>query len=278
MNGTRESTGRISAAASSNPLKAARQVLLGLFLVVAGVLTAQAVISFPLPAPGVWDAGALLIAVVTTLTSLSRQLPLQNVLLAAFIVGAISGAIHLLGAITGIPFGPVVYSRDAGPQLFSSLSWAIPVIWIAALLNSRGVARLILRPWRKLRVYGFWLIGLTTILTVLFDCGLEPFATRFQHYWVWRSTKIPIDWYGAPLSNFLGWMVTALLVLAFATPSLINKKPAKSAPDYHPLVVWIASNVLFIAAALSHHFWLAAAVSGIACIAVLPLAVRGARW
>lgn len=253
-------------------------MLLGLFLLITGVLIAQALISFPLPAPGVWHASALIIAVVTTLASLSGRLPLQNVLLASFIIGVISGGIELLSATTGLPFGPVVYSRDAGPQLFNSLPWAIPLIWIVALLNSRGVARLILRPWRKLRVYGFWLIGLTTILAVLFDCGLEPFATRFQHYWLWRPTKLPIDWYGAPLSNFLGWLVTALLALAFATPSLINKKPAKSAPNYHPLIVWIALNIHFIAAAVSLHFWLAAAVSGIASIAVIPFAIRGARW
>jgi len=268
----------MSAAASGNPLKTARHALLGIFLVITGVLIAQALTSFPLSAPGVWHAGALIAAVATTLTSLSARLPLQNVLLATFIIGIISGAIHLLGAITGLPFGPVVYSRDAGPQLFNSLPWAMPFIWIVALLNSRGVARLILRPWRKLRVYGFWLIGLTTILTVLFDLGLEPFATRFQHYWLWRPTKLPIDWYGAPLSNFLGWIVTALLALAFATPSLINKKPAKSAPDYHPLIVWIAANLLFIVAALSLHFWPAAALSGIVCIAVVPFAVRGAMW
>jgi hypothetical protein len=80
------------------------------------------------------------------------------------------------------------------------------------------------------------------------------------------------------LSNFLGWPLTALLILAFATPSLINKKPAKSAPNYHPLIVWVASNILFVAGAVSMRLWPAAAVSGIACIAVLPFAVRGARW
>lgn len=278
MTGTRASTGPVSAAASGNPAKIARWLPLGVFLLIVGVLIAQALVSFPLPSPDVWHASALIVAVATTLASLSGQLPLQNALLAAFLIGVISGAIHLLGAITGLPFGPVVYSRDVGPQLFNSLPWAIPFIWIVALLNSRGVARLILRPWRKLRIYGFWLIGLTTILTVLFDCGLEPFATRLQHYWLWRPTKVPIDWFGAPLSNFLGWIVTALLVLAFATPSLINKKPAKSPPDYHPLIVWLAANVLFIAAAVTLRFWLAATVSGIACIAVIPFAVRGARW
>ena len=277
MNGTRESKGSPSASTSNEPLKTARHVLLGLFLILIAVLIAQALASFSLPARSLWDVGALVAAVATTLTSLSGQLPLQNVLLATFIIGIISGAIHLLGAITGLPFGPVVYSRHAGPQLFS-LSWAMPFIWIVATLNSRGAARLILRPWRKLRIYGFWLIGVTAILTLLFDFGLEPFATRFQHYWFWRTTKIPLNWYGAPVSNFLGWLLTALLVLAFATPSLIHKKPAKSVPDYHPLIVWVAANVLFAVAALSQHFWPAAVLSGVACIVVVPFAVRGANW
>jgi len=216
--------------------------------------------------------------VASTLTSLSSQLPLQNVLLATVIIGVISGGIHLLGSFTGIPFGPVVYSHEGGPLLFNSLSWAMPFIWIVALLNSRGVARLILRPWRKLRVYGYWVIGLTTVLTVLIDLGLEPFATRYLHYWLWQPTKLAVDWYGAPLSNFLGWIVTALLILAFATPSLMNKKPSKSSPDYHPLIVWIALNALFVTAAVSQHSWLAAAMSSVACLVVIPFAIRGARW
>lgn len=255
----------------------ARQALLGLFLIVVGVLIAQTLASFSLPARGIWHAGVLIVAVATTLVSLCGQLPMQNVLLAAFIIGIISGGMHLLGAISGLPFGPVVYSRDAGPQLWS-LSWAMPFIWIVAILNSRGVARLILRPWRKLRMYGFWIIGVTTVLTLLFDFGLEPFATRFEHYWLWRPTKMPFNWYGAPLSNFLGWLVTALLALAFTTPSLINKKPSKSVPDYHPLIVWVATNILFAAAAISQHFWPAAALSGIACVVALVFAVRGANW
>ena len=68
-----------------------------------------------------------------------------------------------------------------------------------------------MRPWRKLRVYGYWLMGLTTLLVLIFDLGLEPFATRVSHYWIWGQTKISIDWYGTPLSNFLGWLVTTLL-------------------------------------------------------------------
>jgi len=69
---------------------------------------------------------------------------------------------------------------------------------VVTILNSRGVARLILRPWRKTRRYGFWLIGLTAALALVFDLGLEPFATRVKSYWLWSPTKLGLSWYGAP--------------------------------------------------------------------------------
>jgi uncharacterized membrane protein len=87
-----------------------------------------------------------------------------------------------------------------------------------------------------------------------------------------------VDWFGTPLSDFLGWVVTALLVLGFSTPSLMKKKPSKSYPEYHPLVVWVAIQLLFIAGSFSQHLLLATIVIAIGCLAVIPFAIRGARW
>lgn len=279
MNGTSESAGRLSATASRNPSNPGRQVLLGAYLIGLGISIALILARFPLPiTDGALETVVLLLAVASTLTSLASQLPVQNVLLATVIIAVIGSGIQLLGTLTGIPFGPVVYVQSAAPQLFSSMPWAVPFIWVIAVLNSRGVARLIMRPWRKLRVYGYWLIGLTALLTLLFGFGLEPYATHVKHYWFWRSTKLPIDWYGTPLSNFLGWLVTTLLILAFATPALMKKKPAKAPRNYDPLIVWVSLNVLFIAGSLSQHLSTAAAVSAVACVAVSVFAVRGAQW
>ncbi len=244
-----------------------------------GVMIARAFAPFSLLFPeGTLETVVLFLALATTLISLSGQLPAQNVLLAAVIIGVMGGGIQLIGSLTGIPFGPVVYTNDTGPKLFNSMSWAIPFVWIIAILNARGVARLIMRPWRKLRIYGYWVIGLTVVLALLFDSGLEPYGTHLKHYWFWRPTKLPVDWYGTPLSNFLGWLLTALLALAFSTPSLMKKKPSKSILNYHPLIVWIAMNVLFMAASLSQHLWLASALSAVGCVAVTAFAVRGANW
>ena len=279
MNGTSKTAGPETT--SRDPLKTAQPALLGLFLIVIVVLVAQRLVAFQLPAnAGLWDAITLVLALAATVVSLCGQLPTQNVLLATVVILFIGGAISALGSLTGIPFGPITYAPASGPQLFHALAWYVPLLWVVVVLSSRGVARMILRPWRKLRVYGYWLMGITTLLALIFDLGLEPFATRVRHYWIWSPTKLVVDWYGTPLSNFLGWLVTIILILAFATPALMKKKPArsKSNRDYHPLVIWISLNLLFIAGSLTQHLSLAALVSATACIAVIPFAVRGARW
>jgi hypothetical protein len=195
--------------------------------------------------PGWPEALLILLAMVSTITALARQLPLQNVLLAAFVI---------------------------------ALPWAMPLIWVAAILNSRGVVRLILRPWRKIRSYGFWLIGLTAVLTMLFDLALDPFASRVKHYWLWMPTKFPLTWQGAPLVNFFSWAAVSLLMLVFVTPALINKNPARRVPDFHPLAVWLGAILLFGIASALHGMWVVVALDGTIAVLAATFAIRGGRW
>jgi len=279
MNGATKTAGQGSESISGHPLATAQRALLGVFIIAIGLLIGKTFGVLRLPVSnGLLDSIVLLLAIASTLVSLAGQLPAQNVGLATAIVASLGGVIHMIGGLTGIPFGPVVYTNEAGLKLFGALPWFMPLVWVVVILNARGVSRLILRPWRKLRVYGYWLIGLTAVLTLIFVLGLEPFATRARGYWIWQPTKLPVDWFGTPLSDFLGWVVAALLILGFSTPALMKKRPSKSYPEYHPLIVWIAIEVLFIAGAMSQHLTAAAAVSAVAAVLVIPFAVRGARW
>ena len=229
--------------------------------------------------PGWLEALLLLLAAAGTVTALARRLPLQNVLLATFVIAVIGGAAHTLGAITGIPFGPFTFSAAAGEELFKTLPWSIPLIWVVAILNSRGVARLILRPWRKISTYGFWLMGLTAALTVLFDFAFEPFASRVKHYWLWTPTKFPATWQGAPPSNFTGWLVVSLLIAIFIAPSLINKQPGKrNSPDFHPFAVWLGAILFFGIVCAQQGLLSAAMVDGIIAAIVTVFAIRGGTW
>jgi len=225
------------------------------------------------------DAVLLALATASTVAALSRRLPLQNVLWSALIIAVIGGTAHALGEITALPFGPFVFGPGAGPELFKTLPWPIPLLWVFVVLNSRGVARLILRPWRKTKAYGFWVIGFTTALVMLFDFALDPFASRVNHYWFWTPTKVPVTWQGAPLVNFISWAFASLLMLAFVTPLLINKRPkGKSSPDYHPLGLWLGALLLFAGAATLKGLWPAAvADAGIGAVTAV-FAIRGAQW
>jgi len=229
--------------------------------------------------PGWPEAALLLLATVSTIAALARHLPLQNVLTVALAIALASGAVTWLDLKTGIPFGQFTTSDNAGPKLFTAVPWALPLVWVVAILNSRGVTRLILRPWRKTRAYGFWLIGLTSGLTMLFDLALDPFASQVRHYWYWEPTKFPASWQGAPLVNFFGWAVVTLLILAFVTPMLINKNPIhRRPPDFHPLGVWLGGVLLFGAGSATLGLWPAVLLDGIAGAVVAVFAVRGARW
>ncbi len=221
----------------------------------------------------------LLAATLSTLSALSRQLPLQNVLLAAFVTALIGSGAHLVSALSGIPLGPLMFGPEAGWKLFGRLPWILPLLWIVAVLNSRGVARLVLRPWRKIRAYGFWLMGLTALFTLIFDSALEPFATRLKHYWIWTPGGFSLNPQVGPVSNSAGWFLVTLLILAFVTPALINKQLSKrSGPDFHPLAVWLGAVFLFGVTAAAHGCWQAAAWDGVFCALIATFALRGAKW
>ena len=145
-------------------------------------------------------------------------------------------------------------------------------------MNGRGIARLIMRPWRKTNYYGFWVIGLTCLLAVLFDLSMEPFAVYVKSYWIWLTPKTVPAWYTAPWVNFLGWFVTALALLTFAMPWLINKQPIKQPTDYQPLFLWLMASAWVTIGNALHGLWPAVVVSVAGNLLMALFAIRGARW
>lgn len=227
------------------------------------------------------DAAIIVLAAIASIVALSRQLPLQNVLPVALISALIGGVAHGLSANSylAMPFGPVVFNPAAGAKLLQFVPWTTLLLWIVAIFNARGVARLVLRPWRKVKNYGYWLIGLTAVLAMMFDLALEPYAVYEKHFWFWQHTKIPVTWAGASLLNFIGWAFASLLIMLFATPSLIRKQPgASSAPDLHPLVIWLGALLLFAVGSARAGLWWPVGVDAAIAAVTLVFAVRGVKW
>lgn len=225
------------------------------------------------------DAVLILLATLASVATVNKQLPLQNVLFAAAITALIGGAAHGLSERTGIPFGPLTFGDTVGPKYFNCVPWPVPLLWIIAIFNSRGVARLILRPWRRVKNYGYLLIALTAALALAFDLALEPFAAHVRHFWRWHPTKVALTWHGASPLAFLGWTFVAVLIMAFITPSLIRKQPgAQPPPDYTPVALWFGSIAWFAISVGAAGLWSAAIVDGLLASIVAVFCWRGARW
>ena len=250
-----------------------------LFLVVWAVNWVLLVLRVQLPAQGRWIEALLpILAAATSVLALGRRLPFQNVLMAVVVILGLSTAIVAVGALSGVPFGPVVYSDGLGERVFTVVPWPMPLLWVALIINGRGVARLIMRPWRKTNFYGYWVIGLACALAVLFDLGLEPFAVHVKGWWIWLSGVATLSWHTAPWVNSLGWFIAALAILALAIPWLINKQPIKQPMDYQPLVVWLLLNLWVATGNALHGLWWAVGVTLVGNAVAAVYAVRGARW
>lgn len=204
--------------------------------------TSLACLSVRPPAQASWIEAALpLLAVATTLVSLGRYLPRQNILAGAVTIGIIGYTASWLAAKAGILFGSIIY-KDVPPLPRPGwVPWWIPCMWIVVVINARGVARLMLRRWREARHYLWLYLGTTCGLIVAFDAALEPFATRPGGYWIWRTWNNSELWTlgGVPLSNYFGWLACSALMVMSTFVWLAHKRPVQLLPDYHPLVIWV---------------------------------------
>ena len=211
-----------------------------------------------------WDGLLLLLGTLLALSELARELPTQNVVMAAVIIAGIAGLSQYLAMLAGVDVGR------------SDARWLLLPGWIVAVLASRGTARLILRRWRNRADYGFWLLGLSALLLLVLDLGWEPFATEVRGYQIWNRSGTISGWYGVPWRHFLVSGVVAMLSLVSIAPALINKKPVASQTGWlaagrscpGSTVLWLSANLLFLTGLTRHNLWLAAALVGLSLVAV----------
>jgi putative membrane protein len=103
----------------------------------------------------------------------------------------LSYAIEFVGTQTGVPFGSYSYSSRLG-ALFGPVPVFIPLLWAALGYFSVAAA-------------GDYLAA--SILMVLLDVCFDPRFSTFLWHWA-----TPGQYFGVPLSNFIGWFVTSLAI------------------------------------------------------------------
>jgi len=206
----------------------------------------------PRLAPSQWtDAALAWFALAVTVAALSRQLPLQNVLGAAFVLYCVERATLGSGRLAGLDLQTNATSTRFFP-------WAYAAADVAVVLSARGTARLILRQFRLTHNYFFYFIGLAIVLVALFTLGFEPFATQVREYYFWPTTRAAVAWFAVPWYGFLGRAAVSGLGLVLATPFLISKRPIPVKDSLQPFAVWLLLNLLCVSGVIAHQLWPAA--------------------
>ena len=140
---------------------------------------------------------------------------------AAFLwVVAATLVIERIGVGTGWPFGRYHYTGVLQPEV-----WHVPVIvplaWFALGIPAREVA-IRLAGGRVARVC----IAAATLTA--WDLFLDPQMVH-EGYWRWTGQTA---WRGVPLSNFAGWLVVSLVVLA-----VVDRIAPRGPPDQSGLAL-----------------------------------------
>jgi uncharacterized membrane protein len=204
-----------------------------------------------------------------------------------FVFGfGISLASELSGTGTGYPFGPYAYSGMLGYKIGGLVPFNIPTSWFFMLYCSLAICGRVLTVADDARTKARWAIVAGLVLTA-WDVSMDPAMVRTAH-WIWhlepaaqQSTlqRIFVSdvFYGMPLSNWLGWLLTGVVVarvmLAIVPPTAWARLVS---PSRFPLVLYAVNGVLPLTICARYGMWWAL-VFGFAAMALpLVLALRKA--
>ncbi len=136
--------------------------------------------------------------------------------LAAVVVVLATTALERVGTSTGLPFGEYRYTGVLQPTI-AGVPVAVTLAWLAMAVPAREVAARLARPgWRRL--------GVGALALTAWDVMLDPQMVE-EGFWVWADGG---PWRNVPLSNYAGWLVSSLAVLALLDRLLPG--PGRSRP------------------------------------------------
>lgn len=136
----------------------------------------------------------------------------------------VATGVEVVGVHTGVPFGGYSYGPGLGPRL-AGVPLAVPVAWAmtaypALLVARRLVARRLMHRQGALATA---LIGGWALAT--WDLFLDPQMVTAGH-WTWADPTPGLPGSpGVPLTNYAGWLVVSVLLMALLT-ALLHSRPA----------------------------------------------------
>lgn len=167
--------------------------------------------------------------------------------------------IESVGVLTGWPYGSFQYGASLGPKLFNLVPLLLPLSYVPLVIGS-----LALLPTHLPR---FLKVFLGMLLLVAYDLVLDPGAVKLG-YWSWNEAGA---YYGIPLSNYLGWVLSGFLAMILISSLEPSRAQGRRSAMMLATYLWGISFWSFVA--LFHAMWLPMIV-GFILLAVCIMRVR----
>lgn len=199
----------------------------------------------------------------------------------------ISLGAELLGTTTGFPFGPYSYTTQLGYLIGGRVPFNIPTSWFFMLYASLAICGRLLPARDDARTRWRWAAAAALILTA-WDVSMDPAMVSTTH-WLWhlpnltgasvaRRVALSDLFYGMPLTNWLGWLLTGFVVArVLVTIVPPTQWAARVSPSRLPLGLYAVNGVFPILVCAGRGLWWAAIFGAAAMMLPLVLALRGAR-
>ena len=101
---------------------------------------------------------------------------------------------------TGVPYGHFAYSDLLGPTWMGLAPFTVPFAWTPFILLAGMITERFKGGWLKTVLFG-------TLILLVCDLIVDPIAVKVG-FWHWERVGV---YYGIPLSNFLGWMLSGAI-------------------------------------------------------------------
>jgi bisanhydrobacterioruberin hydratase len=199
-------------------------------------LAAYLVVRFD--APGASPAVSTLFLVALALpsyTAVVRWLGPARGIALLLVLSLLPLAVEAYAVATGIPYGAFAYSPHLGVRLFDQVPWTVAFAFLPMLLGAVAIgSALVGTGWRRL-------IPASVFFLLLVDLVIDPAAVH-AGLWLWAEDGA---YYGVPLSNFAGWVLTGTVYVA-----LVYYIARRDLVAGRPVPGLVASSLLLIVA-----FW-----------------------
>ena len=139
----------------------------------------------------------------------SQNLGWKRTLLLLFLTFAISLLFECVGVATGKIYGGYYYTDKLGYKFLGLVPLIIPVAWFMMTYPSYVIATRVVPAFKSTWLWRLAVAGVGALVMTAWDLVMDPVMVAADH-WVW---EIDGAYFGIPLQNFLGWFLTALIIL-----------------------------------------------------------------